>query len=200
MVKDKRSIGEVEGLAAHTRREERGVALGRGLNDLVFHGEEVSCIFSCYGVGMYSDALLFKECIGGAVLDDRLHQGITREICGIMNDVGRVVAFQHQHQFQVITQIVASKSKPSLKCLLCRATCHTSDESHFREVIEAYAVNGFCRRECGAAVNLQHSFPLEVVVLLGNLQCHRLTRHQQFKATVRGCSHRLSTTANGVTI
>ena len=200
MVKDKRSIGEVEGLAALTRREERGVTLGRGLNDLVFHWEEVCGIFSCCGVGVDGDALLFKQRACDAVLDDRLHQGITREICGIMNDVGRVVAFQHQHQFQVITQIVASKSEPSLKCLLCRATGHTSDESHFREVIEAYAVNGFSRREGRAAINLQHSFPLEVMVLLGYLQCHRLTRHQQFKATVGGRSHRLSTTANGVAV
>ena len=91
-----RGICEVEGLAACVCGEECGVTLCCGLNDLIFHREEVCGVFTRNGVGMDDDALLFEKRIGRAALDDCLHQSITCKVIGVMNDVGCVVTFQHQ--------------------------------------------------------------------------------------------------------
>ena len=110
-----------------------------------------------------------------------------RQVVGIVDDMGGVIAFEHEHQLKVIAQVVLTQPEAVLECLLVITTGYTSDETHFGGVVETHAIQRFDERE--GRIALRHKEPtvvLERMPGFGYLQAARHGhRHNQFEITVR---------------
>ena len=135
-----RCVGEIEGLAARTCGEESGIAVGSSLHHFVLHREEVRRILTRRDIRTEDDAFLLEEdvrTVDGAV------QRIMRQVVGIVDDMGGVIAFEHEYELEVITEVILTQAEAVLECLLVITTGYTSDETYLRLVIQPNAVQRF---------------------------------------------------------
>ena len=103
-----RCIRQVEGGHTCLYIQQGGVARGGGLHHFVFHGEEIHRILTRADVGADDDTLLL---IDGQRAIHRKMQGILRQVVGVMNNMGGVVAIELEHQLQVVAQVILTKSQ-----------------------------------------------------------------------------------------
>ena len=68
-----------------------------------------------------------------------------------MDDMGGVIPFKHEHQLEVIAEVVLAQSLSQRQVLLVESAGYTTNEPHFRLVIEPYAVQRFDEGESIAA-------------------------------------------------
>ena len=116
-----------------------------------------------------------------------LLQRIMRQVIRIVDDMGGVIAFEHEHQLKVIAQVVLTQPEAVLECLLVITTGYTSDETHLGGIVETHAVQRFDEREGRIALrDKEPSVVLERMSGFGYLQTagHGLG-NDKFEITVR---------------
>ena len=110
-----------------------------------------------------------------------------RQVVRIMDDMGGVIAFEHEHQLKIITEVVLTQPEAVLEVFLVITSSYSSYKTHFGGVVETHAVQRFDEREDGIA--LRHKEPTVVLKRMsgfGYLQTARHGhRHNQFEITVR---------------
>ena len=100
-----RSIGQIKGLTACAGREERSVAFGGSLHNLVAYGEQIRRIFASLLIRTDDNTLLLKERMG---ISDCLQDCITRQIIRVVDYLCGVVAFEHDYQPEIIAKVICA--------------------------------------------------------------------------------------------
>ena len=194
-----RRIRQIEGLAARTCGEESGIAVGSSLHHFVLHREEVRRILTRRDIRTEDDAFLLEEdvrTVDGAV------QRIMRQVVGIVDDMGGVIAFEHEYELEVITEVILTQAEAVLECLLVITTGYTSDETYLRLVIQPNAVQRFDEREGRIALrDKEPSVVLKRMSGFGYLQTagHGLGNNQ-FEIAVRSCAIDDIAPADGIAV
>ena len=65
---------------------------------------------------------------------------VAGQVIRIVDHVGSIIALEHQHELQIIAQVVRSQAQGGRQFLLVDTTGYTTDKTHFRTVIEPHAV------------------------------------------------------------
>ena len=166
-------VRQIKGLAPCSGGEEGRITFGSGLHDLVLDRIQIHSVLAGNYIGSNSDALLLEERMR---IPDRLHGGIARQVIGVMDDMCRIVALQHQHQLEVIAEVVLTQAETVRQCLLVNTSGDTTDQAHFGLVVEPYPVDRFDRREGLGTIDRQSAVRLEHMTALDDLQRERLLR------------------------
>ena len=93
-----------------------------------------------------------------------------------MDDMGCVVAFEHQHQLEVIAEVVLAQAETVGQCLLIDTSGDTTDQAHFGLVVEPDPVNRFDRGEGLGTIDRQLALRLERMPAFDDLKRERLLR------------------------
>ena len=163
-----RRIRQVECRHARLHIQQRGISRSGGLRHFVLHGEEIHRVFTTAYVRTDNDAFLL---VGDLRAIYGEMQRVLRQVIRVMHDMCGVVAFELEHELQVITEVVRTKSQSRWQGLLVQATGYATYEAHLGAVIEAYAVERFDERESRIALcDEQPSVVGEGVSRFGHLQ------------------------------
>ena len=110
-----------------------------------------------------------------------------RQVVRIMDDMGGVIAFEHEHQLKVIAQVVLTQPEAVLEVFLVITSGYSSYKTHFGGVVETHAVERLDEREDRVrACDEEPAVVLERMSGFGYLQAARHgLGNNQFEITVR---------------
>ena len=174
------SIAEVNGLAGASSGEEGGVAGSGGLSDLVAHGEEVNAEFARLRVWFHNDALLLIVNLCHTYIlfpilpiNHMRHgkfQGVLGQIARYADNIADIVAFQFEHQTQVVAQVVGGETESQGQVALVEATSHTAGKAHLGLVPQTHAIQRHVERQQAVVVDADETISGEMVPRLDDLQ------------------------------
>ena len=146
MDNNQRCVRQVESLSALAGGKERRVTRSCGLYHFVFRREQIHGVFTRPGVGLENDTFLLEEGVGHYLFSVDIRIGnlllhrITRQIIGVVHELGGVVAFQLEHQLQVVTEVVLAQTEAVLQVTLVVTSGYAADETYLGLVVEPYTV------------------------------------------------------------
>ena len=151
------------------------------MRNLILHREQIHGELTRCHIRLDGDALLLKERVRSVHV---LPNGIALVV--VVNEPRDVIAFQFEHHLQVSAQVVRTQSVTERFRALYIATGETTDETHFRLVVDTDAVQRLCERQQTVALHAHKSFACKPVTIFDRLQGEPFTlRHHELEVTRR---------------
>ena len=110
-----------------------------------------------------------------------------RQVIGVMDDMGGVIAFEHEYELEVITEVVLSQTQTMGQIPLIITTGYTTDEAHLRIIVETYPIQRLDERESRVrACDEEPAVVFERMPFFRYLQAARHGfRYNQLEGTIR---------------
>ena len=135
-----RSVNQVNGRSTCCDIEQRRITIGCRLYHFVLNREQVRRILTGLAIRADDDAL---ELVYGLRVIHCKMERILRQVVGVMHHMSGIVTLEHQHQLEVITEVILTQPQSRRQFLLVDTAGYTSDETYLRPVIQPNAVQRF---------------------------------------------------------